>query len=489
MKLYNTLNRKVEDVVVNEKGFVHMYNCGPTVYYHMHVGNIRAYVCWDILHRSLMLSGYNVKRIMNITDVGHLTSDEDFGEDKLEKGAKRDGVTPFDIADYYTKSFISDFRKLNMLSPGGYEIPEDIDVHDLKRFGWTRATEYVKEMIEFIVELEKLGYAYETSTAVYFDVSKYDDYTKLSGQKIEEKLQGVRDEVVVDKEKKNPADFALWMKRVGEHENHYMHWASPWGDGFPGWHIECSVMGAKELDGNISIHTGGVDHISVHHTNERAQNFGFFGKEIVSMWVHNEFLTGKKGDKLSKSAGTGMNLEELINNGFSPMHVRYLFATVNYRIPMVFSLDALTGAKNAYNSLMKRIQQICGKCNDQTEGEIIKEYYDQFIIALNDDLNVSEAMAITNKLLSSDYLHKDIIRTIKEFNKVWGFDITDSDSKNSIGDEYSAELKDLLDRRKSAREDKNYELSDSLRDEISNLGYTVLDTADGQKLVKNATNI
>ncbi len=485
MKLYNTLNRKVEDVVVNENGFVHMYNCGPTVYYHMHIGNIRAYVCWDILHRALLLSGYKVKRIMNITDVGHLTSDEDFGEDKLEKGAKRDGVTPFDIADFYTTSFLSDFRRLNMLSPSGDVIPEDIDVHDLKKYGWTRATEYVEEMVKYIAKLVDDGYAYETSTAVYFDVTKYDEYTKLSGQRIEDKLEGVRDEVVVDREKKSPVDFALWMKRVGEHADHYMHWTSPWGDGFPGWHIECSVMGSKELEGNISIHTGGVDHISVHHTNERAQNYGYYGKEIVSMWVHNEFLTTKKGDKLSKSAGTGMNLNEILQTGFEPNHIRYIFATVNYRIPMIFSIDALNGAKNAYISLIKRIQNVCGKrCNE--EGEVIEEYMKSFISSLNEDLNVSEAMAITNKLLSSDYAPEDIIATICEFDKVWGFNLKEIINGNSVNTTgvLPERVTEILDLREKARSDKDYLLSDKLRSELLSLGYTVLDTSQGQKLVK-----
>ncbi|HNW23815.1 MAG TPA: class I tRNA ligase family protein, partial [Candidatus Dojkabacteria bacterium] len=289
MKLYSTIDRKVVEIQPIKDNQVSIYSCGPTVYFRMHMGNIRAYINWDILHRALLYLGYDVKRVMNLTDVGHMSSTDDFGsdfgEDKMDRQAKREGITPLDIANKYIDTVIDDFRKLNILAPNGKEIPKDLTFKDVEQYGWSRATNFVNEIIEMIKMIERNGYTYETKQAVYFDISKIPDYTVFTGQDLEEKEVGVRDEVVVDSEKKNPADFVLWMKRVGKYADHAMNWPSPWGDGFPGWHIECSVMGTKILGEHFDIHTGGIDHVPVHHTNERAQNIGAYGHPSVKYWI------------------------------------------------------------------------------------------------------------------------------------------------------------------------------------------------------------
>ena len=279
LQLYNTLTRKKEEFKPLKKGNVGLYSCGPTVYNYAHIGNLRAYVFADILKRVLKYNGYSVNHVMNITDVGHLTSDADTGEDKLEKGAKREGKTVWEIAKFYEQAFRSDIDKLNIIPPDKY----------------TRATEYIKEQIKFIKKLEKNRLTYQTRQALYFDVQEFEkkypgEYTKLSGQKLSDKKVGAREEVEVDSSKKHPADFVLWLRRVGRYANHIMYWDSPWGDGFPGWHVECSAMSIKELGKKFDIHTGGIDHIPVHHTNERAQNIGAVGHEVVKRWMHNEFL-------------------------------------------------------------------------------------------------------------------------------------------------------------------------------------------------------
>ncbi len=479
MKLYSTLDRKVVDIKTIKDGVVSIYSCGPTVYYRMHVGNLRAYVNWDVFHRALLYLGYDVKRIMNITDVGHMTADEDFGEDKLQRQASKEGLDPLGIANKYIKTVLEDFSNLNILSPNGEVIDPNWDVNTVNEHGWTRATDYVDEMIQIIKKIESNGYTYETDQAVYFDVTKIPDYTIFTGQRLDEKEIGVREEVGVDPEKRNPADFVLWMKRVGKYENHIMHWGSPWGDGFPGWHIECSAMGTAILGEYFDIHTGGIDHIPVHHTNERAQNIGAFGHPVVKYWVHNEWLVGSDDTKLSKSSANASDLSEIISLGFDPLDIRYFFMSVNYRTKLKFSVEALQGAKNARESLMSKIKAL-----GLVKGDVLEEYVKKFKYALENNLNMSDALALVNELLKSNEKNEDKLSTIIDFDRVFGLDIEKILQKKDTDLEIDSEVQSILDLRKTARENKDFAESDRLRDKLLEIGYRVLDTSEGQIIEK-----
>ncbi|MDY0097225.1 MAG: cysteine--tRNA ligase [Candidatus Dojkabacteria bacterium] len=481
MKLYSTLDRKIVDIVPQKDGEFSIYSCGPTVYSRMHVGNIRAYVNWDILHRALLYLGYDVKRVMNITDVGHMSSQDDFGDDfgddKMDRQAQEEGLVPIDIANKYIDTVLEDFRKLNILAPNGEEIPQNLRYSDVGKYGWSRATEYINEMIEMIRRMEENGYTYETKQAVYFDVSKLDDYTIFTGQELSEKGIAVRDEVGVDPDKKNPADFVLWMKRVGKYKDHIMNWSSPWGDGFPGWHIECSAMGTKILGEYFDIHTGGIDHIPVHHTNERAQNIGAYKHPVVKYWVHNEWLLNKDEEKLSKSKGGANTLPEIEQLGFNPLDLRYLFLSINYRTKVSFSLEALEGAKNARLALVRRIKELGSK-----EGNVIDEYVIRFKKELENNLNMSGVLGLVNELLKSEYPKEDILSTIYDFDRVLGLDLSKISSSNE--DSNTEEIDNLLKQRQEARDSKDFNESDRLRDLIYEKGYKVLDTPQGQSIVK-----
>lgn len=492
IRIYNTLNRREEEIKLLQEGKVLMYTCGPTVYSRMQFGNLRMYVDWDIFHRALMYLGFEVNRYMNITDVGHMTSDENFGEDKLEKSARQENLKPLDIADKYIVTILQDFRLMNILHPdgsvvqlgSGNDIGDSNGVDDSTESGqksaddiiesgegsilgmdgavtsglvsdgrvsqvklsksdkaralaelsehhWIRATDEVDAMIEMIKKIEKNGFTYETDQALYYDVTKYDDYTALSGQKLEEKQVGVRDDVVIDPDKRHPADFVLWMKNVGKYKNHVMKWESPWGVGFPGWHIECSAMSSKYLGEKFDIHTGGVDHITVHHPNERAQNFAALGHTSVNYWVHGEFITAPGGEKLSKSKGNSFTLMELMQQGFDPMDLRYYFLTASYRQQMVFSFDGLKMARQSRLKLVKRLATLYDKSVDygagidetnglSIDGEVGSadadadvsvddgreiavdtEAVDEFKQAWADDLNSAQALAVLAKVLDS----------------------------------------------------------------------------------------
>lgn len=475
MKLYSTLDRKVVDIVPIKEGEISMYNCGPTVYSRMHVGNIRAYVSWDILHRALLYLGYKVNRVMNFTDVGHMTQDEDFGEDKIEKAASQTGKDPLEISNQYIRTVLEDFHNLNILSPSGERVDTNWEVNELNKYGWLRATSYVQQMIEKIKTMEEKGYTYETDLAVYFDITKIEDYTIFTGQKLDEKNIASREDVEIDSGKKNPADFVLWMKRVGKYANHLMHWDSPWGDGFPGWHIECSAMGIEKLGEHFDIHTGGVDHMSVHHPNERAQNIGACGHSVVKYWIHNEFIVDSDEGKLSKSKGGALTLPELISQGYDPMDLRYLFVSVNYRVQLRFSKEALDGARNARLKIFNKVLSL--KEQSSSEGNVLPEYKERFEKALNDNLNMSEVFAILNDLLKSENSTQDILATVYDFDRVLGFDF---ESIEKIDMEIPSDVKDLLEERNTAREKKDFLESDRLRDLILGKGYKVLDTPQGQ---------
>ncbi len=478
MRLYSTLDRKVVEIEPIKAGEISMYNCGPTVYSRMHVGNIRAYVNWDVLHRAFLYLGFKVNRVMNFTDVGHMTADQDFGEDKIERVASSTGKDPLEISNEYIGTVLEDFSKLNILSPSGESVDTKWNLDTLESHGWLRATSYVNQMIDRIKEMESNGYTYETDQAVYFDVTKVSDYTIFTGQTLDEKSIAVRDDVEVDSGKKNPADFVLWMKAVGKYSNHLMRWNSPWGFGFPGWHIECSAMGIEKFGQHFDIHTGGIDHLSVHHPNERAQNIGACGQPVVKYWIHNEFIVNSDDGKLSKSTGGALTLPDIIELGFDPLDLRYLFISVNYRVKLRFSQDALEGARNARLKIFNKVLMLKDMIN--TEGNVLPEYKERFTNALNDNLNMSECFAILNEVLKSDNKPEDILATVYDFDSVLGFDL-----KGLRRDENAPqEIESLLEERRLARESHNYSESDRIRDLIIEKGYKVFDTPEGQVVEK-----
>lgn len=483
MNLYSTLDRGVVEIKTLVPNKISIYSCGPTVYFRMHMGNIRAYVAWDILHRALLYLGYDVKRVMNITDVGHMTSQDDFGSDfgtdKMDKQAQKEGLEPIDIANKYIDTVLDDFRALNILAPNGKEVPKECTYENVQEYGWIRATEYIQEMIDIIKKIEANGYTYETDQALYFDVTKVPDYNIFTGQDLREKKEGVRDEVEVDSEKRNPADFVLWMKKVGKYADHIMNWPSPWGDGFPGWHIECSAMGISMLGQEFDIHTGGADHIPVHHPNERAQNIGAFGHPVVNYWIHNEWLVDKDQTKLSKSKGA-LSLPEMLKMGYDPMDVRYLFISVNYHNQLSFSLEAIDGAKNSRLVLEKRVKRLGEKT-----GKILDEYKKRFEDELKNNLNISGCLALVNEILKSTEKDEDKLATILDFDKVFGLGLEKSlQEQDSYILGQNEELDKLLQQRLEAKKEKNYAEADNIRDEIQRLGYTVSDSPEGQIVQK-----
>ena len=485
LKIQNTLSREMEVFQPYKLNRVNMYCCGPTVYWHQHIGNMRAFTEWDVVTRSLRYMGYEVNRIINFTDVGHMTADEDFGEDKMEIAAKKEGKTPREVADFYITHFLDDLSALNIQHPDGSPVSEGMNIADTKSHGWVRASEHIDDMIAHNKLIEANGYTYETDQALYFDVTKLPDYTALSKQPLEDKKTGARDEVHVDPDKRHPADFVLWMKKVGKYENHLQHWESPWGVGFPGWHIECSAMSMRYLNGELDIHTGGIEHITVHHTNERAQNIGAHGHPAVKYWIHNEHLQGADGGKMAKSSGKIYLLKELVEEGFDPMDLRYLYVSISYRMPIKFSLEAVEGARNSRNSLIKKI--IKHVENSSEEGNLIKPYRDRFVESLEDDFNLSKGLAVINEMLGSDEKSEDIVATVYDFDSVLGLRLEESVDQliaDHGGDSLPDDVMDLLSDRLHARTDKDFTRSDELRDEIACKGYRVLDTDEGQVVEK-----
>ncbi|HNZ70628.1 MAG TPA: cysteine--tRNA ligase [Candidatus Dojkabacteria bacterium] len=502
-KFYNTLNHKKEEFKPLIDGQVSMYSCGPTVYWRVHTGNLRAYSSWDFMIRAFKYTGQKIHRIINFTDVGHMVADEDMGDDKIDKQAKSQNIDPFDIANTYIISVLVDFKKFNILGPNGEEIDETIDIKSMDKekwatLGWARATDHIEEMIEIIKKIEENGYTYATSQALYFDVTKFPEYTNLSLQPLNDKQVGVREEVGVDPEKKHPADFVLWMKNVGKYKDHLMHWQSPWGVGFPGWHIECSAMGTKYLGEYFDIHTGGTDHIPVHHANEIAQNYGAFKHHVVNYWIHNEMLVSADGEKASKSKKNVYLLEEIEEMGFDPMDLRYYFLTVNYHVPIRFSIEGLEGSRKSRISLVKKIFEIAKNSGADTSVEfsaqlkistVIEEYRSEFISNLEDNLNTSGALAVVSKLLKSSENSFDIIATIIDFDKVFGLRIEENVLKlyetegTAIGD-IPVEVADIVRDRDMARQNKDWAKSDVLRDQLIKMGWNVKDTQQGTQISK-----
>jgi len=446
MRIYNTLTKRKEKFVpINSDGkTVGMYVCGPTVYWYQHIGNLRSYIFADVLKRTLEYFDYNVQHVMNVTDVGHLTSDADVGEDKIEKAAEKENKTAQEIANYYLKIFKDDSKKLNIIEPNI----------------WCRATEHIKEQIELIKSIEEKGFTYKTSDGIYFDTSKLSDYGKLTGQKLEDLQAGKRVEM---KEKKNLTDFALW-KFSEKPDVRQQEWNSPWGIGFPGWHVECSAMSMKYLGEQFDIHTGGIDHIPVHHTNEIAQSEASTGKIPAKYWMHGEFLIFK-GKKVSKSEGGLYTISELEKKNFNPLSFRYLVLSAHYRSPLNFSLENLGNAQNSYNRLKNIIPDL------EDDGKINKQYLKEFENAIADDLDMPKAIAVLWKLLRDENADGKL-KTIEKMDQVFGLDLLKKDEIKIPED-----VQKLINQRQKAREEKNWKEADKLREEIEEMGIVVKDDA------------
>ncbi len=443
-----------------------MYTCGPTVYWSTHIGHMSKYVGDDVLRRTLTYFGYDVKHVMNITDVGHLTSDADEGEDKMEKGALREGVTVWDIAKKYEAEFFDTMRPLNVLYP---------DVV-------ARATEHIGDQIDLIKRLEAKGFVYETKSAVYFDVQKFPTYGELSGQKLDDKKVGARDDVIVDPDKKNPYDFVLWFKNVGRFEHHIMHWDSPWGVGFPGWHIECSAMSMKYLGEQLDIHTGGIDHIGVHHPAETAQSEAATGKQFVKYWVHRVFIM-VDGKKMSKSLGNFYTLADVLNKGIDPLALRYLFLSGHYRAAQNFTWESLQAAQVA----LMNLRDVVWRSKQETERMVlsaekqthIDHLRDQFDTALADDLNTPAALAVVWEVAKSNLPGIDKADLLIHFDQVLGLGLADWQPETV---EIPEAVTQLVADREQARKDRDFAKADALRQQISQAGFEVQDSAAGQVL-------
>ncbi|MFZ2310016.1 MAG: cysteine--tRNA ligase [Patescibacteria group bacterium] len=459
--LYNTLSRQKEEFKPISKKEVGLYTCGPTVYNFAHIGNLRTYLFEDWLKRILSYNNFNIKHVMNVTDVGHLVGDGDDGEDKMEKGAAREGKSAWEIADFYLAAFKKDLESLNIIPPTIY----------------CKVTDYIPEQIELIKTLETKGFAYKTSDGLYFDTSLFPDYNKLSRLKLEDLAEGSR--VEINPEKRNPTDFALW-KFSPSGAKRQMEWDSPWGIGFPGWHIECSALSLKFLGSERDIHCGGADHINVHHTNEIAQSEAATGEKYFNYWIHGAFLNVVGGKKMAKSADNFLTIDNaLIKKGLHPLAYRFAAASVHYRKPMEYSEESLRQAQNGWKNLLKQIAAL-----EVAPGEINKLWQDSFMDAVNDDLNIPQALAITQDLLKSDLSKDDKLATVLDFDKVLGlgFSLANSLVDNEIF------LNDLLDEdkklvlaREQARADKDFAESDRLRHELKARGIAVEDTKDGMK--------
>lgn len=453
MKIFNTLTRTKDEFKPIDENEIRLYSCGPTVYNYAHIGNLRAYLFMDILRRTLKYNGYKLKHVMNITDVGHLTSDADEGEDKMLKAAKRENKNPFEIADFYMKAFLEDIDKLNI------DRPEII----------ARATEHIDCMEEYVKKIIENGYAYETKDTVYFDTSKLDKYGVLSNRKVEDQKAGAR--VEFDNGKKNISDFALWIKAP---ENHIMKWNSFFGLSYPGWHLECSAMGYKYLGNHFDIHTGGIDHIPIHHENEIAQSKGFSGKIPANFWMHVNFLL-VNGEKMSKSLNNLYTLEDLTKKGYEPLVYKMFNLTSSYRNQINFTWGAMDSAKTALARLREGFIKH-SEGNEQISQDEIKEYENRFLEAINDDLNMQIAMSVVWEVVRNQKKSKDFQKLLLKFDEVLGLDLENyKPEKNKLPEE----ILNLVNLRNKARQNKNWTESDRLRDELINRGYTVKDTKDG----------
>ena len=455
MKFYNTLTKKVDNFVPIHEDIVNMYTCGPTVYHYAHIGNMRNYIGHDILEKTLLYLGYNVKRAMNITDVGHLTSDADTGEDKMEVASKREGKSAYEIADFYTKAFFKDFNNLNC------KMPEIV----------SKATDNIDMYIKIIEDLLKKDIAYVSGGNVYFDISKVDDYYKLSNHSLEGNMVGIRETVTSDEKKRNQADFVLWFTK-SKFENHEMVWDSPFGVGYPGWHIECSGISIKYLGEYLDIHGGGVDNIFPHHTNEIAQSEAYLGHKWCNYWFHNEHLLDSTG-KMSKSKGDFLTVSLLIEKGYDPLSFRFMCLNSHYRKQLVFTYEALNQAEATLKKLRNKIDNISDE-GELDEGEF-STYNDRFIKEISNDLNTANALSVMYELIKDEQVNGHTkLELIKKFDKVFSINLINKKSKND-----DKEILDLIEKRSEAKKNKDFELADSIRSELESRGIILVDTREG----------
>jgi len=454
------MTRNKEEFIPANKNKAGMYTCGPTVYNYAHIGNLRTYIFEDALKKSLEYVGYKVKHVMNVTDVGHLQSDGDEGEDKMALGASREHKTVWEIAKFYEDAFFEDCKKLNVKRPTVV----------------CRATEHIEDMIKFVQKLEDRGYTYESNGNVYFEIDKFEDYTKLANLSIDELEAGSR--IEIDPNKKNPLDFVLWFTN-SKFSNQIMQWDSPWGRGFPGWHLECSTMSIKYLGENIDIHCGGIDHIPVHHTNEIAQSEAALGHKWVNYWVHGEFLV-LDGGKMSKSSGDFLTVSKLEEEGLSPLDYRYFCLQSKYRKQLVFSFDSLKDAQNGYKALKKKIGAILTNIdeNHNMNKELISGYQEKFKTQISDDLNIANAFTVLNEVIKDGELNnKEKAFLIEDFDKVFSLNLMTIEKEAIEVDEKL--INDLIEERNIARKEKNYKRSDEIRAQLLEMNIEVLDSKEG----------
>ena len=456
MKIYNTLTHKVEEFIPNEEGKVKMYTCGPTVYNYAHIGNLRTYIFEDILEKTLEYVGYEVQRCMNITDVGHLTSDSDSGDDKMLKSAKKENKSVLEIAKFYTDAFKKDTEDLNV------KWPEIV----------SPATENISMYIKMIETLLERGLAYQSGGNIYFDTSKLEDYYQLTNHKIDEMVVGVREGVEEDNNKRNQADFVLWFTK-SKFDGQELKWESPWGIGYPGWHIECSGISIKNLGEYLDIHCGGIDNIFPHHTNEIAQSEGYLGHKWCNYWVHGEYLNDQTG-KMSKSKGEFLTLSVLKEKGYDPLAYRYLCLTSHYRKTLVFSYEILENASLSYQKLKQRVQSL--EHNKKIDETLYQEYDQRFKNYLEDDLNTSNTITLIYDLLKSNVDNSTKYALIKSWDKVLSLNLCE---EKEISESLKKYIEEKIEERKKAKEEKNYELADQIREELLKENIVLKDTREG----------
>lgn len=467
LKLFNTLSRTKEEFIPIEPGKVRMYSCGPTVYNFMHIGNLRTFLFEDILLRVLKYNDYDVKYIMNITDVGHLVSDSDEGDDKMEKSAKQSGKSVWDIAEFYTDAFLNDIKRMNIIPPDKY----------------TKATDYISQQIDMVKCLEEKGYTYITEDGVYYDTSKFPDYGKLARLDIKGLQKGAR--VEFSDEKKNITDFALW-KFLPKDKKREMEWESPWGRGFPGWHIECSAMSKAELGVHFDIHASAIDHIPIHHTNEIAQSEACNGVKYVNYWIHGDFLD-MGSEKMSKSLGNFVTLQSLTDNGYDPLDYRYFLLMAHYRKKLKFSNEAMEAAKSGYKNLKNKINNLklnASASEDPKAGKSFIEWKNKFLNVINDDLNMPEAMAVLWDMLKADDLDSnEKLYLAFDFDRIFGLDLEKVKVETKVAD-IPEEIIQLSEQRTQAKKNKDFKLSDEIRERIKEKGYEILDKKEGVEIKK-----
>ena len=457
MKLYNTLTKKVEKFIPNEEGKVKMYTCGPTVYHFAHIGNLRTYISEDVLEKGLKFIGYDVERVMNITDVGHNVGDGDSGEDKMSVAARREKKSSFEIAKYYTDCFFEDCCKLNIRKP---------DVV-------SNATDNIEMYITMITKLLENGHAYIADGNVYFDTTKFNNYYELSGRNSDDLMVAVREDIEEDTAKRNPFDFGLWFTN-SKFDNQELQWDSPWGRGYPGWHIECSGISIKNLGEKLDIHCGAEDAIFQHHTNEIAQSEAYLGHKWCNYWVHLGFLNDETG-KMSKSKGEFLTVSLLEEKGYNPLAYRYLCLNSYYHSQLTFSYDILDGAQNAYNKLKNRVSKLV---KDEVNNEKYNEYIEKFSEAIKDDLNTSNMVTLVYDVLKDDISDGTKLAIIEKFDEVLSLDLTVVEEKEVDAD-LEKEVLAKIEERKEAKKNKDFAKADAIRDELLARGIKLIDTREG----------